>query len=266
MGLQKLHFPVGFALFEVLLWWGTMPAHRFQILALDVDGTLLGPDGTLRPRTLAAVTRAARAGIRPVLCTGRRYRRAWPIARQLEIDAPLVCNSGAIIKDPTSDRTVWRADFDGSLSADVLDLFRSHDQPAVVFTDRGPDEADLIVAAYPTGREDFDDYVGQNREHSEINERWCLQSSLERGQRPPERGGDSLFHICAIGTRADMLEFQAAAHHRIAGRIQTYVQRMPRVPRNHVRDPSPRRRQMGGDIAVGATLAGRPRRNLRGRR
>jgi 5-amino-6-(5-phospho-D-ribitylamino)uracil phosphatase len=205
-----------------------MPAHRFQILALDVDGTLLGPDGTLRPRTLAAVTRAARAGIRPVLCTGRRYRRAWPIARQLEIDAPLVCNSGAIIKDPTSDRTVWRADFDGSLSADVLDLFRSHDQPAVVFTDRGPDEADLIVAAYPTGREDFDDYVGQNREHSEIDERWCLQSSLERGQGPPERGGDSLFHICAIGTRADMLAFQAAAHHRIAGRIQTYVQRMLR--------------------------------------
>ena len=77
-----------------------MPNHRFQILALDVDGTLLDPGGTLRPRTLAAVAREARAGIRPVLCTGRRYRRAWPIARQLELDAPLVCNSGAIIKDP----------------------------------------------------------------------------------------------------------------------------------------------------------------------
>ena len=58
----------------------TMPAHRFQILALDVDGTLLDPDGTLRPRTQAAVARAAKAGIRPVLCTGRRYRRAWPIS------------------------------------------------------------------------------------------------------------------------------------------------------------------------------------------
>ena len=122
-----------------------MPAHRFQILALDVDGTLLDPDGTLRPRTLAAVARAARAGIRPVLCTGRRYRRAWPIARQLELDAPLVCNSGSIIKEPTSHRTIWRADFDHSLSADVLEFFRSRDQPAVVFTDRGPDDADFII-------------------------------------------------------------------------------------------------------------------------
>ena len=83
-----------------------MPAHRFRILALDVDGTLLDPDGSLRRATMAAVTRAARAGIRPVLCTGRRYRRAWPIAKQLELDAPLVCNSGAIIKDPASHQTV----------------------------------------------------------------------------------------------------------------------------------------------------------------
>src|ERR1700720_2034494 len=103
-----------------------MDTRRYELLALDVDGTLLDPDGTLRPRTLEAVARAARAGIRPVLCTGRRYRRAWPIARKLEIDAPLVCNSGAIIKDPSNDRTIWRADFDGSLSALVLELFQSH--------------------------------------------------------------------------------------------------------------------------------------------
>jgi hydroxymethylpyrimidine pyrophosphatase-like HAD family hydrolase len=131
-----------------------MRAKRFQILALDVDGTLLDPDGALRRRTLEAVARAARAGIRPVLCTGRRYRRAWPIARELGIDAPLVCNSGAIIKDPSTDRTIWRADFDSSLSAQVLNF--------------------------------------------------------------------------AIGTRSDMLEFQAAAHGKMAGRIQTFVQRSPK--------------------------------------
>ena len=47
--------------------------------------------------------------------------------------------------------------------------FAGHDQPAVVFTDRGPDEPDFIIAAFPTGREHFDDYVGQNREHAEID-------------------------------------------------------------------------------------------------
>src|SRR5689334_11670199 len=148
---------------------GIMAPTRYRILALDVDGTLLDPDGTLRPRTAAAVTRAAHAGIRPVLCTGRRYRRARPIATQLGLDAPIVCNSGAIVKDPKDHRTLWRADFDPAVALDVLDLFGRHDQPAVTFTDRSPDEADFIIPGYPTGRTFFDDYVRQNREHAEVD-------------------------------------------------------------------------------------------------
>jgi 5-amino-6-(5-phospho-D-ribitylamino)uracil phosphatase len=198
-----------------------MAVGQYQILALDVDGTLLDSDGTLRPRTAAAVTRAAKAGIRPVLCTGRRYRRALPIAQQLGIDAPLVCNSGAIVKDSKDHRTLWRADFDDSLATDVLDLFRGHDQPAVVFTDRGQDEHDFIIAAFPTGREFFDDYVGQNREHAEIdaNGRW-------RNASPT--ASNPLFHICAIGTTSEMLGFEEVARRRFAGRVQTFVQRSPR--------------------------------------
>jgi len=205
-----------------------MAPQRYQILALDVDGTLLDPGGTLRPRTLAAVSRAARAGIRPVLCTGRRYRRARPIARQLEIDAPLVCNSGAIIKDPASHATLWRADFDNALSVDVLKLFRAHDHPAVVFTDRGPDDADFIVAEYPTGRDGFDDYVEQNREHAEIDARWGSGTYPPSDPDGAQRDHDSLFHVCAIGTRSQMLLLQEAARDRFAGRVQTFVQRIAR--------------------------------------
>src|SRR6478609_10318431 len=109
---------------------------RYRILALDVDGTLLDREGVLRPSTAAAVARAARAGIRPVLCTGRRYRRARTVTEQLGLDAPIVCNSGAIVKDPASHGTLWRADFDAALAADVRALFHAHDEPAVVFTDR----------------------------------------------------------------------------------------------------------------------------------
>ena len=198
-----------------------MAVGQYQILALDVDGTLLDADGTLRQSTAAAVARAAKAGIRPVLCTGRRYRRALPIAQQLGIDAPLVCNSGAIVKDPKNHRTLWRADFDDSLATDVLDLFRGHDQPAVVFTDRGPHEHDFIIAAFPTGREYFDDYVGQNREHAEIDAhgRWGTASA---------NMGNPLFHICAIGTANEMLDFEEFARRRFAGRVQTFVQRSPR--------------------------------------
>ncbi len=201
-----------------------MARRAFRILALDVDGTLLDPDGTLRPRTAAAVARAARSGIRPVLCTGRRYRRARPIATQLGLNAPIVCNSGSIVKDPEDHRTLWRADFDRSLSRELLNLFDSQGQPAVTFTDRSPVDADFIVSRFPTGRIFFDDYVGQNQEHAEIDSDWM--SGLlgrELGQ-----AGDTLFHLCAIGSRPEMLEFQRAIALRLEGQVQTFVQRSPR--------------------------------------
>ncbi len=193
-----------------------MPTPRYRILALDVDGTLLDRSGTLRPKTVEAVARAARAGIRPVLCTGRRYRRARPIAERLGLDAPLVCNSGALVKEPEGHRTLWRADLDPGLLAEVLGLFRDHDEPAVAFTDRPPDDFDFLVAGAPTGRPLFDDYLDQNREHAEVDPDWAA------------RPGAKHYHLCAIGSRPAMLALERAVLGRLTGRVQTFVQKSPR--------------------------------------
>jgi Cof subfamily protein (haloacid dehalogenase superfamily) len=200
-----------------------MPTRRFRILALDVDGTLLDSSGKLRPRTADAVRRAALAGIQPVLCTGRRYRRALPILEWLGLRTPLVCNSGAIVKDPTNHRTLWRADFDPALTTDLLDLFQAHDRPAVVFTDRDPDDFDFIVRTYPTGSIHFDDYVAQNLAHAQVDPNWRW-SGKTQAMPPP----DPMFHVCAVGTLADMQRFQCDSHHALGTRVQTFVQRTSR--------------------------------------
>jgi 5-amino-6-(5-phospho-D-ribitylamino)uracil phosphatase len=192
---------------------------RYRILALDVDGTLLDADGTLRPTTVGAVVRAARAGIRPVLCTGRRYRRARPVAEELGLDAPLVCNSGAIVKDPGTHRTLWRADFDADLLASILDLLRDHDQLAVSFTDRHPDDFDFVVDRAPTGRPLFDEYLELNRSHAEVDPHWA---------GPSRAAGGLHFHVCAIGSRPEMLDLEQAVVARVGDRVQTFVQRSPR--------------------------------------
>jgi Cof subfamily protein (haloacid dehalogenase superfamily) len=190
--------------------------HRFQILALDVDGTLLDRNGILQTRTLDAVRRAARAGIRPVLCTGRRYRRALPIARQLGVEAPLVCNSGAIIKETQGHRTLWRADLPGTVLGKVFDVFRDRGEPAVSFTDRGLDGPDFLVSASPSGRPLFDDYLEQNQSHAEVDADWFVRPEL------------SHYHICAIGTSSAMEEFEGAIIEQLARQVQTFVQRSPR--------------------------------------
>ena len=193
------------------------PLPRFRLLALDVDGTLLDRDSVLRPSTAAAVARAARAGIRPVLCTGRRYRRARPIAEQLGLNAPMVCNSGALVKEPAGHRTLWRADLDPGLFADALALFRKHDEPAVSFTDFDPACADFFVADFPTGRPLFDEYVELNLGHAAIDQNWA--------DHPGPAGH---FHLCAIGDRPAMLAFERAAHEALGGRVRTFVQKSPR--------------------------------------
>ena len=190
---------------------------RWKILALDVDGTLLDSAGVLRPRTSAAVARAARAGIRPVLCTGRRYRRALPVARQLGLDAPLVCNSGALVKDPAGHRTLWRADLDAGLVAEVLARFVERDEPAISFTDCDPDGLDFLIAGAPIGRPSYDEFVELNRPYARIDPGWTA--------RPPGAGH---FHLFAIGTRPAMLDFEADVLATLSDRVRTFVQKSPR--------------------------------------
>ena len=122
---------------------------RYRILALDVDGTLLDRDGTLRPSTAEAVARAARAGIRPVLCTGRRYRRAPADRRAARARRPARLQLGDAGQGPGGHRTLWRADLDADSLAKVLALFRDRDEPAVSFRDDPPDAPDFVVGARP---------------------------------------------------------------------------------------------------------------------
>jgi Cof subfamily protein (haloacid dehalogenase superfamily) len=73
---------------------------RYRLLALDIDGTLLGGDKRISPRTLQAVAAARASGVRVVLVTGRRYPAARPIAVQLGPGVPLVLHHGALAVDP----------------------------------------------------------------------------------------------------------------------------------------------------------------------
>ena len=195
------------------------PRKPVRLLALDVDGTLLDHSGQLRPGIPEALRLASERGIRSVICTGRRYRRAAAIARQVGLRAPMVCNSGALLKDPETDQTLWRADLDPQTVSEVLRHFQLHGYPSVAFTDFETESHDFLVADYPTGRDLFDDYVAQNLEHARVEPGW--QMAAGAGQTPH-------FHICAIGSHKEMLTLEQALPDQIRPRIQTFVQRSPR--------------------------------------
>jgi hypothetical protein len=75
---------------------------RYRLLALDLDGTLVGRDLRVPPATLEAVAAYQAAGGHVTLATGRTFRTTMPFVELLRIDAPIICYQGALIRDPRS--------------------------------------------------------------------------------------------------------------------------------------------------------------------
>jgi Cof subfamily protein (haloacid dehalogenase superfamily) len=70
-----------------------------RLVATDLDGTLLRPDGTVSKRTVAAVSAARRAGLHVIPVTGRPPRVTWEVAAQAGLGPLGVCANGAAIID-----------------------------------------------------------------------------------------------------------------------------------------------------------------------
>ena len=68
------------------------------MLAVDIDGTLLGSDFHISPVDIDALRRAHESGIEVLLVTGRRHTFALPMAQQLGFDLWLISSNGAVTR------------------------------------------------------------------------------------------------------------------------------------------------------------------------
>jgi Cof subfamily protein (haloacid dehalogenase superfamily) len=69
-----------------------------RLIAIDIDGTLLGTKVQLSEENRAALVHAHEAGIEIVLGTGRRHHFALPIAQSLGFDLWLISSNGAVTR------------------------------------------------------------------------------------------------------------------------------------------------------------------------
>lgn len=69
-----------------------------KLLALDLDGTLLNSRGKISDENKTAIRRAEELGVLVTIATGRRFRDARPVAREIGFNAPIVTHNGALLK------------------------------------------------------------------------------------------------------------------------------------------------------------------------
>ena len=77
-----------------------------KLLALDLDGTLLNSNGKIPEANKTAIKLAEEKGVLVTICTGRRFRDARPLGLELELNAPIICHNGALLKYADSLETV----------------------------------------------------------------------------------------------------------------------------------------------------------------
>jgi 5-amino-6-(5-phospho-D-ribitylamino)uracil phosphatase len=118
----------------------------YRLLALDMDGTLLDPAGELTSSVQQAIDAVQQRGVRVVLCTGRRFRSARPVAQALHLEGPIVVHNGALIKDITSAATLQQCYFSDDLYQRSLAALRPVGSP-IVYIDAFHENVDMLTAA-----------------------------------------------------------------------------------------------------------------------
>ncbi|HET9657598.1 MAG TPA: HAD family hydrolase [Kineosporiaceae bacterium] len=77
-----------------------------RLVASDLDGTIVRPDGTISARTLAALEACERREIGIVFVTGRPPRWMAPVAQATRHQGIAVCGNGAVVYDLATERIV----------------------------------------------------------------------------------------------------------------------------------------------------------------
>ncbi|MDQ2906898.1 MAG: Cof-type HAD-IIB family hydrolase [Ktedonobacteraceae bacterium] len=117
----------------------TLP-ESIKLLIIDIDGTLLNPEGQITPDTRAAVHAAQQAGIVVTLATARRYCNTKQVADELGLDIPLILYDGAqIVRHPQGQILYSRA-LPAQVAREAIDILVRHAVQPVVHPLTGLDE------------------------------------------------------------------------------------------------------------------------------
>lgn len=96
-----------------------------KIIALDLDGTLLNSDKELSAGNLAALERAASAGIEVVPTTGRFYDGMPEVIRNLPFVHYAITINGAQVADLQTGQVIYRAELEWEQAVEIMEMLDS---------------------------------------------------------------------------------------------------------------------------------------------
>jgi Cof subfamily protein (haloacid dehalogenase superfamily) len=108
-----------------------------KMIVIDIDGTLLNPEGKISVRTLAAVQAAQEAGIVVTLATARRYCNTVQIARELGLQCSVIVYDGAMIVEYPHATILHTHSLQKQVAQQAVELLLDHHIQPVVHPNAG---------------------------------------------------------------------------------------------------------------------------------
>lgn len=119
----------------------------YRMIAIDLDGTLLSPSGSVTPRAKAAVRKALDAGLLVCFATGRNWTESQTVLDAIEHYATAVFVGGAMVIDTKQRITLHRTMMDPGLAAEVCQTLESRGHAALALQDTGEAGVDYLITA-----------------------------------------------------------------------------------------------------------------------
>ncbi|MHB8897974.1 MAG: HAD family hydrolase [Thermoguttaceae bacterium] len=189
---------------------------QYQVLAVDVDGTLVSQEEVLTPATRDALIRAGEAGIHVILATGRRYSRTLHLVEPLGIEVPLVTASGALVKCPRTHKTFHCSLFPDEVLRKIVGVLDAEGYDPILCADTYGQGFDYYMARAEVDGVELAEYLRLNPDSGR------LYPDLVRN--PPS----GVFNGFAMGSRERMCRLDRELHLQLEGNLSSHVLRSPR--------------------------------------
>lgn len=108
---------------------------RYDLLVIDLDGTLLRRDGSISPGDRDGLRRAANDGMEVVIATGRARSESLHCLEQIGFDGLMIAAGGSLLCDAAQGRTIERRLMAPEVVREVTAVFVEHGHKALILKD-----------------------------------------------------------------------------------------------------------------------------------
>jgi hypothetical protein len=119
---------------------------RYQMIVIDLDGTLLSPAGQVTPATKAAIRRALDAGLLICFATGRNWTESRDVLDTLEHYPTAVFVGGAMVIDTHHEVTLHRTLVEPTLAGEICDHLEKAGHAALALQDSATAGVDYLIS------------------------------------------------------------------------------------------------------------------------